>query len=513
MFFLLSGANTGIMSGELNRPYGAERKYRMKLTEVLQGLSCTPCTDTREIGAIVYDSRQAAPDALFVALNGTFSDGHQYARSAYEKGARAFLLEHPVDLPEDALQIITGDTRGALMTIGGNFYRHPERELKLVGITGTKGKTSTTGMLGSCLNDVGIRCGTIGTAGAIYNGKTFPTANTTPESIDCLRLFRDMADAGCRVVVMEVSSLGLKSQRVKGLTFDAAVFTNISPDHIGGYEHESYEEYAGWKKQLFRQCKAAVLNADDPFSQEIIGELQVPHYTFGLERPADFWATDIRPVRAPRLFGVAFSCQTPGETYRMQTAMPGRFSVYNALAALAVCHLLGISLQQAANGLAKAKVVGRNDCLDVPAEYDVIIDYAHNKRSFEALMDTLEAYEHNRLITVFGAVGSRAQLRRKEVGTVSGTYADLSVITTDDPNFEDPVKIAEEIAGYVKAVGGEYVIVPDREEAVFYALDHAKKGDIVLLLGKGQETEQKICGKLVHYSDYESVWKYFSKKR
>lgn len=481
----------------------------MKLTEILSGLVYTPQADERDIGSIVYDSREAGADSLFVALTGTFSDGHQYARAAYDKGARAFLLEHTVTLPDDALQLVTNDTRGALMTIGGNFYGHPQRELKLVGITGTKGKTSTTGMLGSCLNDVGIKCGTIGTAGAIYDGKTLPTANTTPESIDCLRLFRTMADAGCRVVVMEVSSLGLKAQRVKGFTFDVAVFTNISPDHIGGYEHESYEEYAWWKKQLFHQCKAAVLNADDPFSHEIIEQLSVPYYTFGLDNPADFWATDIHPIRAPRLFGISFTCQTPGETYRMKTAMPGRFSAYNALAALVVCHLLGVSMEQAADGLAKARVVGRNDCLDVPADYDVIIDYAHNKRSYEALMHTLEEYEHGRIFTVFGSVGSRAQLRREEIGTISGTYADLSIITTDDPNFEDPVKIAEEIARYVKAVGGNYVIIPDREEAVFYALRNAQKGDIVLLLGKGQETAQKICGKLVHYSDYESVWKYF----
>lgn len=481
----------------------------MKLNEILNGLVYAPEADGREIRSIVYDSRQADEGSLFVALVGTFSDGHQYARAAYDKGARAFLLQNPVELPADALQLTTADTRTALMTIGQNFYHHPERELRLVGVTGTKGKTSTTGMIGSCLNDAGIKCGTIGTAGAIYDGKTFPTANTTPESIDCLRLFREMADAGCKVVAMEVSSLGLKGQRVAGLTFDVAVFTNISPDHIGGYEHPDFEEYSYWKRQLFHQCKAAVLNADDPFSQELIRELQVPYYTFGLEHPADYWATDIRPIRAPRLYGTSFSCQTAGETYRMQTAMPGRYSVYNALAALVVCHLLGVSLQQAAEGLAEARVVGRNDCLDVPADYDVMIDYAHNKRSYTALMDTLSEYEHGRIITVFGAVGNRAQLRRKEVGTISGTYADLSVITTDDPNYEDPVKIAEEIAVHVKAAGGDYVIIPDREQAVFYALSHARKGDVVLLLGKGQETEQKICGKLVHYSDYESVWKYF----
>ncbi|MBR5410356.1 MAG: UDP-N-acetylmuramoyl-L-alanyl-D-glutamate--2,6-diaminopimelate ligase [Clostridia bacterium] len=485
----------------------------MLLSEIVKDLTFT-CDNLRdcEIEGIVYDSRKASPGTLFAALVGAYSDGHDYVSSAYLAGARVFLTERDVNLPADAVVLKTADSRAALAVIAAAYYRHPEKELKLVGVTGTKGKTSIAGMLASCLDHAGVKCGTIGTVGAYYDGKIEPTLNTTPESLECMRLFRQMADCGCRAVVMEVSSLGLKAHRVDTIPFDAAVFTNLSPDHIGGNEHKSFEEYSYWKKQLFHQCKVAVLNADDPFSAEIAREIDVPVVTFALHADADYTARDVRPTRAKNLFGTAFTLVTKEGTYPCSTAVPGLFSVENALATAAVCGLLGVPMADAQAGLKQAKVIGRNDCIEVPADFDVIIDYAHNGQSFKAVVDTFAAYEHKRIITVFGSVGDRAQLRRKELGLLSGKLADLSFITTDDPGFEDPEKICAEIAAWVKEAGGAYRVIPDRREAVFAALNEAKPGDVVLILGKGHETAQKVRGEKVPYSDYETVKDYFAQR-
>ena len=485
----------------------------MLLSKLLSGVSCT-CPDFADVDVadIVYDSRKAAPGTLFVALCGAFSDGHDYAEGAYLRGARAFLVQKDVALPSDAVVVKTDDTRAVLAVISGTFFGHPDRELAVIGVTGTKGKTTVTHMMRSCLDGCGIKSGVIGTVGAYYGDTFIPTVNTTPESYETQKILREMADAGCKVACMEVSSLGLKSHRVDGIRFHTAVFTNLSPDHIGGAEHDSFEEYAYWKKQLFHGCGRALLNADDPFSQEIVKELNCPYETFSMGEEADFSADDVVRLRGDNFFGVGFTCHTKDGSFAVKSAMPGLFSVYNALAAFGVCVNLGAGPEQAAAALATAKVRGRNECVEVPADYDVIIDYAHNGQSFHSVIDTFAEYDHNRIITVFGSVGDRAQLRRREMGEVSGRKADLSVITTDDPGFEDPQAIAEEIAAAVEKAGGQYKIIVDREQAVAYALSEAKKGDIVLILGKGHETYQKVCGEKVYYSDHEAVAKFFEKK-
>lgn len=482
----------------------------MLLSEIVKDLTYTArAFHDCEIDAIVYDSRKAVPGSLFAALTGAYSDGHDYVSAAYLSGARVFLTEREVSLPADAVVLVTADSRASLAVIAAAFYRHPEKELKIIGVTGTKGKTSIAGMLGSCLNHAGVKCGTIGTVGAYYDGRIEPTLNTTPESLECMRLFRQMLDCGCRAVVMEVSSLGLKAHRVDTIPFDAAVFTNLSPDHIGGKEHASFAEYAYWKKQLFHKCKVAILNADDPFSAEIEKEISVPVVTYALHAEADYTAREIRPTHGKNLFGAAFTLVTKNGDYPCTTSVPGLFSVENALAAVAVCDLLGVPIADVQAGLASARVLGRNDCVAVPADYNVIIDYAHNGQSFHAVIDTFAAFPHARIITVFGSVGDRAQLRRQEVGLISGKRADLSIVTTDDPGFEDPKAICEEIAGYVRQAGGACRVIPDRRQAVFAALDEAKAGDIVLILGKGHETAQKVRGEKVPYSDYETVRDYF----
>lgn len=484
----------------------------MLLSKIFENVefSCPDFKDV-EIADIVYSSRNAAAGTMFVALVGAFSDGHDYAESAYLLGTRVFLLSKRVELPEDALCIYVENTRKTLAFISGNFFSHPDRELDVIGVTGTKGKTTVTHMLCTCLNECGIKSGVIGTVGAYFDGKYIPTVNTTPESYEIHKLLRLMADAGCRAACIEVSSIGLKNHRVDGIMFSSAVFTNLSPDHIGGAEHDSFEEYSFWKKQLFKQCKKAVFNKDDLFSDEIIKEITVPYVGFSINEAADITADNIKNLRTEGFFGVGFEYKTKEGVFPAKIAMPGFFSVYNALAAVAVCKEYGISDEKIAEALEKARVKGRNELMNVPSEYAVIIDYAHNGQSFNSVLDTVKEYPHGKIICVYGSVGDRAQLRRQEMGLVCGKKADLSIITTDDPGFEDPEAIAKEIAAFVEKEGGEYKIIVDRTEAVHYALTIAKKDDIVLILGKGHETIQKIKGEKVHYSDHESVISYFSK--
>lgn len=484
----------------------------MLLSEILKNLhyTCARFADC-DITDIVYDSRKAVAGTIFVALKGAFTDGHDYADSAYLNGARVFLAEHPLNLSADACVIVTEDTRAALAVISAEFFGHPEKEMDIIGVTGTKGKTTVTHIMKHCLDAIGVKSGVIGTVGAYFDGRYVPTVNTTPESYETMKLLRQMSDAGCRAVCMEVSSLGLKAHRVDGIRFSTAVFTNLSPDHIGGAEHESFEEYVYWKTQLFNRCDSAILCADDAYSEELKKMLTVPYSTYACFTDADVTADNIVSIRENNFFGAEFDCNSTRGTVRMRTAMPGTFNVQNALAAAAVCLRYGATAEETAEAMRTAKVKGRNEVIEVPADFDVIIDYAHNGQSFRSVLGTFSAYEHNRIITVFGSVGDRAQLRRQEMGLISGAEADLSIITSDDPGFEDPKKIAEEIAGYVAMSGGKYEIVTDREEAVARALSVAKKGDLVLLLGKGHEIAQKVNGEKLPYSDHESVRKYFEK--
>lgn len=481
----------------------------MLLSKIFENVNYT-CDNFRDedIEDIVYSSRAAAPGKMFVALVGAFSDGHDYAESAYLLGTRVFLLSKKVDLPSDALCIFAENTRETLAYISGNFFSHPDKELDVIGVTGTKGKTTVTQMLFTCLNECGIKSGVIGTVGAYYDGKYVPTVNTTPESYEIHKLLRSMADAGCKAACIEVSSIGLKNYRVEGMEFSHGVFTNLSPDHIGGAEHDSFEEYSYWKKQLFKKCKKAIFNKDDLFSEEIIKEITVPYTYFSINEKSELTADNIKNLRENGFFGVGFTYTTQGNTVAAKIAMPGYFSVYNALAAVAVCKEYGVSDDMIVAALEKARVKGRNELMDTGTDFAVIIDYAHNGQSFNSVIDTVREYPHGRIICVYGSVGDRAQLRRQEMGLVCGKKADLSIITTDDPGYEDPESIAKEIASFVEKEGGEYKIITDREEAVFYAMSVACKDDIVLILGKGHETAQKIKGEKVHYSDHESVEKF-----
>ena len=341
----------------------------------------------------------------------------------------------------------------------------------------------------------------------MYGDTVIDTLNTTPESYELHKIFRRMVDAGCRFCVMEASSLGLKMHRTDAIKFNAGVFTNLSPDHIGTIEHPTFEDYAQSKKLLFKYCSYAIVNSDDPASEDMLEGFDGEKVTFGLSN-ADFTAENVTQFRSKDFFGITFDCIGKDETIHIEVPVPGYFNVYNVLAAVAVCKTFGFDIKNHVDSLRDFKVIGRTEIVRVNDDYDVIIDFAHNGLSMHSLLSTLKTYPHNRLIVLYGAIGEKNQIRRSELGTVTGKEADLSILTSEDPGNEDPTEIAEEIAGYIRQVGGKYIIIEDRKEAIRYALSHLEKGDILVLAGKGNETFMKTKNGKVFYSEHEEVQKY-----
>ena len=484
----------------------------MLLAEILNGIEYNTDSDINiNINEIVYDSRKAGTDTLFVCLCGARFDGHEYALKAYEAGCRCFLVERKLELPEDSVQILTDDTRAALAQASANFFRHPTKEIKVIGITGTKGKTSTAHLVKALLDESGMKCGIIGTVGAYYDDVEIPTVNTTPESYELQKIFRIMLDNGCRACVIEVSSIGLMAHRVDCVDFEVGVFTNLSPDHIGPNEHKDFNDYMHWKSVLFELAKKAVVNSDDPAYVEMLKNCASPVTTYSLNA-GDITATDVKLLKNNKFIGISFVCNVDGKEFYTEVALPGLFNVYNALAAIAVLHSLGIDASIYIDALKEIRVRGRAECVYVCDDFDVIIDYAHNGISMKSMLDTLKSYPHNRIIALYGAVGGRTQLRRKELGLITGKECDLSILTSDDPDFEDPWNIINEIGQYVTQAGGKFIGIPDRGEAVEYALGILEKGDILLLAGKGHEQYMKINGEYVPFSEREHI-EIFKKRR
>ena len=477
----------------------------MKLNEILKGISYeAECLTDTDIKDIAYDSRKAGEDIIFVCLEGAFADGHRYARSAYDKGSRVFVCSKDVDLPADALVIKTENTRSALAKMSCNFFRNPSKEIAVIGITGTKGKTTVAHIVKFALEEAGVMCGIIGTVGAFYGNTVLPTVNTTPESYELQKMLRLMADGGCKAAAIEVSSLGLKAHRVEGTEFAYGVFTNLYPDHIGTNEHDSFEEYAFWKTQLFPMCEKAVINIDDPFSEKVIETCTCPVLTYGSDSKADYCLTSMCKEKLGNRLAMSFEAICGGKKESYCVALPGDVNAYNSLVAIAIAEDMGLHKENYRKGLETVFVKGRGEIVETGEDFTVIIDYAHNGVSLKSIIETAESYEHNRIISLFGSVGGRTECRREELGTVSGEMSDLTIISSDDPDSEDPMKICKEIASYCK---GEYVIIPDRAEAIHYAMKKAKSGDIIILAGKGHENYMKINGQKIPFNEREEVMK------
>lgn len=477
-----------------------------RLTDLLSGIKYSSASDISEaaISDIVYNSKKASGGALFVCMRGAVSDGHRYARDAYERGARIFICEHETGLPDDALCIKVENARAALADISANFFNHPERKLHLIGITGTKGKSSTCAMIFHALNSFGIRTGSIGTYGVCIGDTIEPTENSTPESYELYRIFDKMVHAGLDTAVMEVSSQAVYQERIRGLTFDTAVMTNLSPDHIGKYEHPDLEHYKNCKKELFRRCGYAVFNKDDAYYKEFSSYAKCGQATYSALGSADFYARDIEKSVRDGRFGISFTAYDGQGKAAVMLPFPGIYSVYNALAALAVCRRRRIGLPEFAQSVRTVSVPGRFEYVETnDSGVSYIIDYAHTGTSLRSVLAAIYEYHPKRIICVFGSVGGRTELRRRELGEAANKYADYSVITADNPDSEDPEKICRDIASYMD--NGKYEIIPDRESAVKRAVGMAQEGDIVLFAGKGHEEYQLIRGEKLPFSERKII--------
>ncbi len=455
---------------------------------------------------ICCDSRAAGAGSLFFCLRGARADGHAFASAAYRQGTRAFVAEQPLpDLPPDAIVILVSDSRAALADCAAAFYGFPARRVRVVGITGTKGKTTTACLTAHILNRCGLPTGYIGTNGADFAGVHLPTVNSTPESLEIHRILRRMLDAGVRICVMEVSSQGLWMGRVRGIPFHACLFTNLSPDHIGGAEHPDYAHYRACKKSLFTDYPSglALCNADDPEAAFMMRDATAPVRYFSVSdkpaapggAPPDWRASGIRPVRRVGVPGMAFDVTAPDGASACFLPLPGVFNVSNALGALALCREgFGVPVAQAAEALADAAVPGRFEIITHPAQPGVtyIIDYAHNGLSLASILDTLRSYRPARLICLFGSVGERTTGRRAELAQAAAYRADLCILTADNPGREPPEDIIRETDAAFPPDACPRLRIADRADAIRAAVALARPGDMVLLAGKGHEDYQLI---------------------
>lgn len=478
----------------------------MFLDKMLERLEYTCLQGEIHIGIteLVYDSRKVVSDSVFVCITGAVKDGHEFVNEVVLKGATAVIVEKEGDYPEGVTIIKVEDSRLALAYMSAAYFGYPAEKLTTVGITGTKGKTTTTYMIKSILENTGKKVGLIGTIEVIIGDKVIPANNTTPESYMVQKYFADMVEAGCECVVMEASSQGLMLHRMAGFTFDFGIFTNLSPDHIGGAEHKDFEDYLRCKSKLFKQCKLGLINIDDSHASEILEGHTCQVETFGFSEEADVRASEIDLVERPGYLGIAY--KVDGFMHMdVNMNVPGKFNVYNSLCAIALCRHFGVSEEEILKALKRVNVRGRVELVPVSEHYTLMIDYAHNAMSLESLLTTLKEYHPRRLVCLFGCGGDRSRSRRFEMGEVSSKLADLTVVTSDNPRTEDPQSIIDDIIVGVKKGTGKYVEIIDRKQAIKYCMDNAQEGDVIVLAGKGHEDYQEINGVKYHMDERELI--------
>ena len=477
--------------------------YLEKLLEKME-YSCLQGNSNIMITELVYDSRKVVQDSVFVCITGAVKDGHEFINEVADKGATAVIVEKEMDFPEGITVIKVQDSRLALAYMSAAYFDHPAEKLTSIGITGTKGKTTTTYMIKSILENTGKKVGLIGTIEVIIGKEVIPANNTTPESYMVQKYFADMVEAGCECVVMEASSQGLMLHRMAGFTFDYGIFTNLEPDHIGDAEHKDFEDYLRCKSKLFSQCRVGLINIDDSHAQEILKGHTCKVETFGFSENADVRAIDIKLVEKPGYLGIAY--QVEGLlNMGVNMNVPGKFNVYNSLCAISLCRHFGVSEQEITKALKNVNVRGRVELVPVSDRYTLMIDYAHNAMSLESLLTTLKEYKPRRLVCLFGCGGNRSRSRRFEMGEVSSRLADLTVITSDNPRREEPQDIINDILEGVKKGTGKYVEIIDRKQAIKYCMEHAQEGDVIVLAGKGHEDYQEINGVKHHMDERELI--------
>lgn len=455
-------------------------------------------SEDMQIENVVYDSRKVTEGSLFICIEGGTADGHTFIPDVVKKGAKALIVTKDVSglLPADAdvTVVRVKDSRYALAFVSAAYFGHPAEKLKVIGITGTKGKTTTTYLVKSILEHAGHKVGLVGTIEAVIGQEHIPANNTTPESYVLQEYFAKMVEAGCDTVVMEVSSQGLMLHRTQGFVFDYGIFTNIEPDHIGPLEHKDFADYMHCKGLLFKQCRVGIVNCDDAHYQDVIRDHTCKIETFGFAENADYRAQDLKLISGAGFLGIDFKARGK-VNLDIELHAPGRFSVYNALCAIAICNHFGVTADEVKEALLQAHVKGRIELVKVSDDFTLMIDYAHNAMALESLLTTLREYKPKRLVCLFGCGGNRSKLRRYEMGAVSGKLADLTVITSDNPRNEEPQAIIDDIKVGISKTDGKYVEIIDRKEAIAYVIRHGQPGDVIVLAGKGHEDYQEIKGK------------------
>ncbi|MFV0343297.1 MAG: UDP-N-acetylmuramoyl-L-alanyl-D-glutamate--2,6-diaminopimelate ligase [Anaerocolumna sp.] len=446
-----------------------------------------------EITDLVYDSRKVTKGSVFVCISGAVSDGHEYVKDAIEKGALAIITEKELETVDQVTFIKVDNSRLTLANMSAAYFDYPAEKIKTIGITGTKGKTTTTYMVRSILESAGLKTGLIGTIETIIGDEVIPSDNTTPESYILQKYFAKMVEDNCDVVVMEVSSQGLMLHRVAGFVFDLGIFTNIEPDHIGPNEHKDFEEYLACKGLLFKNCKVGIVNGDDVRTKDVLKGCTCKVETYGLNEGRDLLAREVKLFQKEGVLGVTY--QVEGlMNFLVTLNVPGKFNVYNSLTAIAICRHFNMKDEVIKSALLDVKVKGRVEPVQVSNMFTVMIDYAHNAMSLKSLLTTIKEYEPERLVCLFGCGGNRSKIRRFEMGEISSSLADLTVVTSDNPRNEEPEDILNDIITGVKKADGEYIAIIDRKEAIRYCIEHAKEGDVVILAGKGHEDYQEIKG-------------------
>ncbi len=443
-----------------------------------------------EIAQITMNSRQRTRNGLFFCIVGAHVDAHRFAPQAIENGAVALVVERALDLPVP--QLVVSDCRAALSLMAGAFYGHPARGMRLIGITGTKGKTTTSYLTKAVMERAGFKCGLIGTTGNMIGSQWMQSELTTPDSIDLQSTLRQMADAGVEVVCMEVSAHALAMKRLEGLTFEAGCYTNLSQDHLDYFGDMA--RYFEAKKQFFTNGMArnAAVNGDELTSDKLLPDLAIPFVTYGISAAADVMARDIEITEN----GVAFTLKMLGtHEYPVRMQMTGMFNVYNALAATAIGLVMGVEPEIITGALESVRSVpGRAEVLDTHTPYKVILDYSHSPDALDNILTAVRGFTRGRMIALFGCGGDRDHGKRPMMGEIGGRLADFSILTSDNPRTEDPDEILTQIEEGIKRTGGKYVVIENRREAIRYALSMGKEGDVIVLAGKGHETYQEIMG-------------------
>ena len=467
----------------------------MKLIKLLEGIKYELISGDIEVDVsdIAYDSRKVCENGLFLAYSGSSVDGHDYIDNAITSGAVAVIVEKEIEVSGNITVIRVDNAKKILSRLSMNLVGYPQEKMTTVAITGTKGKTTTSFMIKKIIEESGNKCGLIGTTGVYIGDKFYPLKNTTPEAYDTLKYMKEMLDDGIKYMVMEVSSQALKYDRVNDIVFDYGIFTNLTQDHIGENEHSDMEDYIKSKAMLFNQCKDGIFNLDDEHFYEMLSGGDASINTFGYDERSDLRCVLMDLIREDNFIGINMEVTgVINDKFRIST--PGKFSSYNALSAILTCHMMGIDVKFIKKALSNFSVKGRVEDIKVSDKFTLLIDYAHNGVSTESILTTIREYNPKRIVTIFGCGGNRSRDRRYEMGEIASKYSDFCIITEDNNRYEEFEDIAKDIMVGFKKHDCKYIIIPDRKDAIKYAIENGQEGDIIMLIGKGHEDYKEIKG-------------------